>query len=167
MNYDKIIETIKQELSKESELREEIIYKKGFAEGVKYAKEEFKEDFEEVDTEEIEATAYLDGLQDACEMISSIIELPAEEKISLYNTACLKEILDDNDAITVFNSYLIHRVMGMVSDNQEKEPIEEDPKSELIGDVLDSSMSDENKRIILAIIDVVNALGEDFKVVRI
>ena len=163
MNYDEIIETIKQELSKESELREEIIYKKGFAEGIKHV----KENFEEVDTEEIEAEAYLEGLQDACDMISDIIELPAEEKISLYDTACLKEILDGNDAITTFNSYLIHRVMNIASNNQEKETDEKDANSELIGDILDSSMSDDNKRIILVIIDVVNALGDNFKVIRI
>ena len=154
MKYDTILDTIKKELEKEMDIREEIIYKKGFAAGYKEAEEKFK--FDEDFVEDYGAEAYLEGLEDAREMILDIVHMSAEERDKIFGEHCLKKLLK-TDSLNLFKTFITSLI-----DKENEE--EEDPKAEFIGAILDADISDESKKMILALID---ALGDKVEVVKL
>lgn len=152
MNYERIIDVVKEELSKESAIREEVIYKKGYAEGYKDAEKKIKLD---IDITELSEESYVEGLEDAWETLKFIIlNLTSKERLDMFGTQSISNIIKENSALDVMKSLVFDYLM----EDEEKSKYE---KHEAIGEILDSNLSDEAKKTILGLID---CLGEDIEV---
>lgn len=146
MSFDKLMETLNKEIAEEMSLREEIIYKKGFAAGIEEAKSKCKcqkeSSAEEEAFDEAYAEGYLDGIEDFKEIISVILDLPWSVREALFGYSRLSTILDEVDTLDI-----VKTIYSEFLDTKIKE------EENLIGDILDSTLSDELKRLILQAID--------------
>lgn len=150
MNYDSIITKIREELEKEMSIREEIIYKKGFAEGLKEAK---SKDEKEDDIFSLVEDAIEVGLDCAL----TIEEMDKKERFKLFGSECLSGIMADWEPLEiaeVIRNYLVSKV---------KKENKKEHDSEIIGEILDSNLSDEMKKMILQAIDE----GAEVKIIEI
>lgn len=146
MAFDKLMETLNKEIAEEMSLREEIIYKKGFAAGIEEAKSKCKcqreSSAEEEAFDEAYAEGYLDGIEDFKEIISVILDLPWSVREALFGYSRLSTILDEVDTLDI-----VKTIYSEFLDTKIKE------EENLVGDILDSTLSDELKRLILQAID--------------
>lgn len=146
MAFDKLMETLNKEIAEEMSLREEIIYKKGFAAGIEEAKSKCKcqreSSAEEEAFDEAYAEGYLDGIEDFKEIISVILDLTWSVREALFGYSRLSAILDEVDTLDI-----VKTIYSEFLDTKIKE------EENLIGDILDSTLSDELKRLILQAID--------------
>ena len=147
MAFDKLMETLNKEIAEEMSLREEIIYKKGFAAGIEEAKSKCKcqreSSAEEEAFDEAYAEGYLDGIEDFKEIINIILDLPWSVREALFGYSRLSTILDEVDTLDI-----VKTVYSEFIDTKIKE---ED--NNLIEDILDSTLSDNLKRLLLQAID--------------
>lgn len=146
MAFDKLMETLNKEIAEEMSLREEIIYKKGFAAGIEEAKSKCKcqreSSAEEEAFDEAYAEGYLDGIEDFKEIISVILDLPWSVREALFGYSRLSAILDEVDTLDI-----VKTIYSEFIDTKIKE------EDNLIGDILDSTLSDDLKRLLLQAID--------------
>lgn len=150
MAFDKLMETLNKEIAEEMSLREEIIYKKGFTAGIEEAKSKCKcqressaeeEAFDEAYSEGY-AEGYLDGIEDFKEIISIILDLSWSVREALFGYSRLSAILDEVDTLDI-----VKTIYSEFIDTKIKE------EDNLIGDILDSTLSDDLKRLLLQAID--------------
>jgi cation transport regulator ChaB len=146
MAFDKLMETLNKEIAEEMSLREEIIYKKGFAAGIEEAKSKCKcqreSSAEEEALDEAYAEGYLDGIEDFKKIISIILDLSWSVREALFGYSRLSAILDEVDTLDI-----VKTVYSEFIDIKIKE------EDNLIGDILDSTLSDDLKRLLLQAID--------------
>lgn len=146
MAFDKLMETLNKEIAEEMSLREEIIYKKGFAAGIEEAKSKCKcqreSSAEEEAFDEAYAEGYLDGIEDFKEIIGVILDLPWSVREALFGYSRLSAILDEVDTLDI-----VKTIYSEFLDTKIKE------EENLIGDILDSTLSDDLKRLLLQAID--------------
>jgi len=158
MNFNSIEKAIRDELEKEMLIREEIMYKKGFTAGLKVSEDKSDKKFDKKTVTSLVAESIEVGLDCAL----TISEMEKSERFKLFGSECLSGIMSDWNATEIAEiiyDYLVSKV------NAEKEREKEDVKcdSETIGEILDSNLSDEMKKMILQAIDE----GAEVKIIEI
>ena len=132
MAFDKLIETLRNEIEKEMELREEIIYKKGFAAGT--------EEVSNCQCEDCFMENYAEGIFDAFDGFKELVEMTGKERINRFGTTSLIEILDAYEPLEILNE---------LSREETPEEQPEDEICKIIGAILDLDISDDIKKYVL------------------
>lgn len=156
MNFNSIEKAIRDELEKEMLIREEIMYKKGFAAGLKASEDKSDKKFDKKTVASLVAESIEVGLDCAL----TISEMEKSERFKLFGSECLSGIMSDWDATEIAEiiyDYLISKV------NAEEEKEDAKCDSETIGEILDSNLSDEMKKMILQAIDE----GAEVKIIEV
>ena len=145
MAFDKLMETLKEEIAQEMALREEIVYKKGYLEGFSAGTEDI--DLRMAEYEDSTVESYVQGICEAFDVFKTLVEMSGADRIETFGGASLTDIMDAYDPFEIFD-----RVVLFEADKKEEQ--EENACFEFIGAILDCEVSDEAKMQLLGNIKI-------------
>lgn len=102
MNYTGIIEMIREGLEEERQVVSDIEYKRGVRETIEKLEKENTEDEDEL----IYAEGYLDGLEEAFEVVYYMLGMSNVERIKLFGDRNILDIIEDNHPLDIVKALL-------------------------------------------------------------
>ena len=102
MNYTGIIEMIREGLEEERQVVSDIEYKRGVRETIEKLEKENTEDEDEL----IYAEGYLDGLEEAIEVVYYMLGMSNVERIKLFGDRNILDIIEDNHPLDIVKALL-------------------------------------------------------------
>ena len=102
MNYTGIIEMIREGLEEERQVVSDIEYRRGVRETIEKLEKENTEDEDEL----IYAEGYLDGLEEAFEVVYYMLGMSNVERIKLFGDRNILDIIEDNHPLDIVKALL-------------------------------------------------------------
>ena len=142
MNYNRIIDIIKDEVSKERQVVEDLAYKDGYQKGL--SEKEDDADFDDY------SSGYFEGIEDAWEAAKIVYKMSPTERGNVFNSSgAFLEILEDVHPIDVLKNIIKVELEDKEIEYDEIEYDEDLARLAVIYGIESSDMSDSLKNSLI------------------